>query len=47
MKENEWNMHGPWDSIKRPNPWTMGIEKKEEVQAKDIGNISNKVATEN
>jgi hypothetical protein len=35
------------DSIKRPNLRIMGIEEGEEVQAKGIHNIFNKVITEN
>jgi hypothetical protein len=35
------------DSIKRPNQRTMGIEEGEEMQAKGISNILNKIITEN
>jgi hypothetical protein len=35
------------DSIKRPNPRTMGIEEGEEVQAKGMRNIFNKIITKN
>jgi hypothetical protein len=35
------------DSIKRLNLRTMGIEQREEVQAKGIHNIFNKIITEN
>jgi hypothetical protein len=35
------------NSIKRPNLRTMGIEEGEEVQAKEICNIFNKIITEN
>jgi hypothetical protein len=35
------------NSIKRPNLRTMGIEEREEVQAKDICSIFNKVIIEN
>jgi archaeosine-15-forming tRNA-guanine transglycosylase len=35
------------NSIKRPNLRIMGIEEGEEVQAKGICNIFNKVITEN
>jgi hypothetical protein len=35
------------DSIKRPNLRIMGIEDGEEVQAKGIYNILNKIITEN
>jgi hypothetical protein len=34
------------DSIKRPNLRIMGIEKREEVQAKRMSNIFNKIITE-
>jgi hypothetical protein len=33
-------------SIKRPNLWIMGIEEGEEVQAKGIHNMFNKIITE-
>jgi hypothetical protein len=35
------------DSIKRPNLRIMGIKKGEEVQAKGMRNIVNKIITEN
>jgi hypothetical protein len=35
------------NSIKRPNPRIMGIEEGEEVQAKGIHTIFNKIITEN
>jgi hypothetical protein len=35
------------ESIKRPNMRIMGIEEGEEVQAKGIHNIVNKIITEN
>jgi hypothetical protein len=35
------------DSIKRPNLRIMGIEEGEEVQAKGIHDIFNKIITEN
>jgi hypothetical protein len=35
------------DSIKRPNLRIMGIEEREEVQAKGISNIFNKIIPEN
>jgi hypothetical protein len=35
------------DSIKRPNLRIMGIEQREEVKAKDICNIFNKIISEN
>jgi archaeosine-15-forming tRNA-guanine transglycosylase len=34
------------DSIKRPNLRIVGIEEEEEVQAKGIHNIFNKIITE-
>jgi archaeosine-15-forming tRNA-guanine transglycosylase len=34
------------DSIKRPNLRIMGIEEREEVQAKGMHNIFNKIITE-
>jgi hypothetical protein len=35
------------DSIKRPNLTIMGIEEGEEVQAKGVHNIFNKIISEN
>jgi archaeosine-15-forming tRNA-guanine transglycosylase len=35
------------DSIKRPNLRIMSIEEREEVQAKGMHNIFNKIITEN
>jgi hypothetical protein len=35
------------NSIKRPSLRVMGIEEQEEVQAKVIHNIFNKIITEN
>jgi chromosome segregation ATPase len=43
----ERNMQELTDSIKRPNLRIMGIEEGEEVQAKGIRNIFNKMITEN
>jgi chromosome segregation ATPase len=47
LKICERNMQELTDSIKRPNLRIMGIEKEEEVQAKGIHNIFNKIITEN
>jgi hypothetical protein len=41
------NMQELTDSIKRPNLRIVGIEEGEEVQAKGIQNIFNKIITEN
>jgi chromosome segregation ATPase len=41
------NMQELTDSIKRPNLRIMAIEEGEEVQAKWIGSIFNKIKTEN
>jgi hypothetical protein len=41
------NMQEFRDSIKRQNLRIMGIDEGEEVQAKGIGNILNKIITEN
>jgi hypothetical protein len=46
LKSYERNMQELGDSIKRPNLRLMGIEE-EEVQAKEIHNIFNKIITEN
>jgi hypothetical protein len=35
-----------YDSIKRPNLQIMGIEEGEDVQAKGVGNIFNKIIAE-
>jgi hypothetical protein len=35
------------NSIKRPNLGIMGIKEGEELQAKGIGNIFNKITAEN
>jgi chromosome segregation ATPase len=43
----ERNMQKLHDTIKRPNLKIMGIEEGEEVQAKEIHNIFNKIITEN
>jgi chromosome segregation ATPase len=47
LKTHEGNMKELTDSIKRPNLRIMGIEEVEEVQAKGIHNIFNKIITEN
>jgi hypothetical protein len=46
LKTCERNMQELTDSIKRPNQRLMGIEG-EEMQAKGIHNIFNKIKTEN
>jgi hypothetical protein len=47
LKTCEKKMQELTDSIKRPNQRIMGIEEGEEVQAKGIHNIFNKIITEN
>jgi chromosome segregation ATPase len=47
LRTCERNMQELTDSIKRPNLSIMGIEEGEEVQAKGIHNIFNKIITEN
>jgi chromosome segregation ATPase len=47
LKTCERNMQELTDSIKRPNLRIMGIEEGEEVQAKGIHNIFNKIITDN
>jgi chromosome segregation ATPase len=47
LKTCERNMQELTNSIKRPNLRIMGIEEGEEVQAKGIHNILNKIITEN
>jgi hypothetical protein len=47
LKSCERNMQELSDSIKRSNLSIMGIEEGEEVQAKGICNIFNKIITEN
>jgi chromosome segregation ATPase len=46
LKSCERNMQEITDSIKRTNQRTMGIEEGEEVQAKGIHNIFNKIIKE-
>jgi oligoribonuclease NrnB/cAMP/cGMP phosphodiesterase (DHH superfamily) len=47
LKFCERNMQELTDSIKKPNLRIMSIEEGEEVQAKGISNIFNKIITEN
>jgi chromosome segregation ATPase len=47
LKTCEKKMQEFTDSIKRPNLRIMGIEEGEEVQAKEMHNIFNKIITEN
>jgi septal ring factor EnvC (AmiA/AmiB activator) len=47
LKTCERNMQELTNSIKRSNLRIMGIEEGEEVQAKGIHNIFNKIITEN
>jgi chromosome segregation ATPase len=47
LKTCEKKMQELTDSIKRPNLRIMGIEEGEEVQAKGMCNIFNKIITEN
>jgi hypothetical protein len=47
LKTYERNMQELTYSIKRPNLRILGIEEGEEVQAKGIHNIFNKIVTEN
>jgi hypothetical protein len=47
LKTYENKMQKLTDSIKRPNLGIMGIEEGEEVQAKGMHNIFNKIITEN
>jgi chromosome segregation ATPase len=47
LKTCERNKQELTDSIKRPNLRIMGIEEGEEVQAKGIHNIANKIIIEN
>jgi hypothetical protein len=47
LKSCERNMQKLTNSIKRPNLRILGIEEGEEVQAKGIHNIFNKIITEN
>jgi hypothetical protein len=46
LKICERNMQELTNSIKRPNLRIMGIEEGEEVEAKGIHNIFNKIITE-
>jgi hypothetical protein len=47
LKTCERSMQELTNSIKEPNLRIMGIEEEEEVQAKGIHNIFNKIITEN
>jgi hypothetical protein len=47
LKTYERNMQELTNSIKRPNLRIMGIEEGQEVQAKGICNIFNKIITKN
>jgi hypothetical protein len=47
LKTCEWNMQELTDYIKRPSQRIMDTEEGEEVQAKGICNILNKIITEN
>jgi esterase/lipase len=47
LKTCEKKMKELIDSIKRPNLRIKGIEEGEEVQAKEMRNIFNKIITEN
>jgi chromosome segregation ATPase len=47
LKNCERNMQEFTDSIKTPKLRIMGLEEGEEVQAKEICNIFNKIITEN
>jgi chromosome segregation ATPase len=47
LKTCEKKMQELTDSIKKPNLRIMGIEEGEEVQAKGMRNIVNKIITEN
>jgi archaeosine-15-forming tRNA-guanine transglycosylase len=47
LKTCESNMQELTNSIKKPNLRIMSIEEGEEVQAKGICNIFNKIITEN
>jgi hypothetical protein len=47
LKSCERNMQKLSDSVKRPNLKIMGIEEGEEVQAKGIHNIFNKIIIDN
>jgi hypothetical protein len=46
LKTYESNIQELTDSTKRPNLRLMGMEEGEEVQAKGICNIFNKIITE-
>jgi phosphatidate phosphatase PAH1 len=47
LKTCEKKMQELIDSIKRPNLRIMGIEEGEDIQAKGVHNIANKIITEN
>jgi uncharacterized coiled-coil protein SlyX len=47
LRKYEWDMQDIWDTMKRPDLLTMGIEEGEEIQTKGIDNLSNKMTAEN
>jgi hypothetical protein len=47
LKTCKWKVQELTDCIKRPNLKILGIGEGEEIQAKEIHNISNKTKTEN
>jgi prophage DNA circulation protein len=43
----EWNVQDIWDTMKRPNLQTMGVEAKQEIQTKGTDNLFNRIIAEN
>jgi uncharacterized coiled-coil protein SlyX len=46
LRKYEYSMHDIWDTIKRPNPWIIGIEEGEEIQTKGVDNLFNGIIAE-
>jgi hypothetical protein len=40
-------MENIWDTMKRSNLWTIGVEEREDVQTKGTDNLFHKIIAEN
>jgi predicted nucleic acid-binding Zn-ribbon protein len=47
LRKYKWNMQDIWDTMKRPNLGIMSVEEAEEIQAKGIDNLVNRIIAEN
>jgi hypothetical protein len=43
QRKYEWNMQDIWDTMKRPNLCTMGIEERKDIQTKGIDSLFNRL----